>query len=217
MILTMFFSVFMDSAKVPMKQRVFSGEKRSTDVSVSTVTGTIEGHGYVDMGLSVKWAACNVGARSPGAHGSYFAWGETTTKTTYTEENSKTYGKSFGDISGDSAYDVARANWGSTWRMPTKAECQELIDNCTWTRTTYNGTKGYKVVSRKNNNSIFLPVAGCRHGSSLNLAGENGYYWGSMPYGSNTYYAYILSFGNGFHDLFWASRDYGRSVRPVSE
>ena len=191
--------------------------EQSSEVSVSSATGIIGGYGYVDMGLSVKWATCNVGTNSPEGYGSYFAWGETATKDTYTDENSKTYGESCGDISGNSAYDAARANWGSTWRMPTKAECQELIANCTWTWTTYNGTKGYKVVSRKNNNSIFLPVAGCRYGSSLNGAGEDGYYWGSMPYGSNTYYAYILSFGNGFHDLFWASRLYGRSVRPVSE
>ena len=141
-----------------------SSSSSSSSVSVSSATGTIGGYGYVDLGLSVKWATCNVGAKSPEDYGSYFAWGETTKKDTYTKENSKTKGKSFGDISGNSAYDAARANWGSTWRLPTKAECQELIDNCTWTLTTYNGKKGYKVVSKKNNNSIFLPAAGGRYG-----------------------------------------------------
>ena len=64
-------------------------------------------HEAVDLGLSVKWATCNVGAESPEEYGDYFAWGETTTKTEYTYENSKTYGKNIGDIAGNPAYDAA--------------------------------------------------------------------------------------------------------------
>ena len=196
---------------------------RSSDspskVSVSSESHTIAGHEYVDMGLSVKWATCNVGASSPEGYGSYFAWGETATKTTYTYtgENSKTYGKSFGNISGNSAYDAARANWGSSWRLPTEAEFQELIDNCTWTWTTYNGTKGYKVVSKKNNNSIFLPAAGSRIGASPSGAGEYGDYWSSTPCGSGTSNAYYLFFYSGYHRVSWDYRYLGHSVRPVSE
>ena len=189
----------------------------SSKVSVSSATGTIGSHGYVDLGLSVKWATCNVGASSPEGYGSYFAWGETAKKDTYTSENSKTYGKTYSDISGNSVYDAARANWGSSWRMPTKAEFQELIDNCDWTWTTYNGKKGYKVVSKKNNNSIFLPAAGYRNGSSLNYAGEYGYFWSSTPYESGTYRAYSLLFGSGSRSMRWLNRFYGLSVRPVSE
>ena len=187
------------------------------ETSVSSATGTIGSHGYVDLGLSVKWATCNVGASSPEGYGSYFAWGETTTKETYTEENSKTYGKNLGDISGNSAYDAARANWGSTWRMPTKAEFQELIDNCSWTRTIYNGKEGYKVVSKKNSNSIFLPAAGLRDGSSLYYAGEYGRYWSSTPNESYTFDAYSLDFYIGHLLMDWSYRYYGLSVRPVSE
>ena len=202
----------------------------SSKVSVSSATGTIGSHGYVDLGLSVKWATCNVeysfsplGSNrsysaedsSPEDYGSYFAWGETTKKSSYDEDNCPTYGVEMGDISGNSAYDAARANWGSTWRMPTKAECQELIDNCTWTWTTYNGKEGYKVVSKKNNNSIFLPAAGYRVDSSLNFVGKYGYYCSSTPNGSSdTYYLYFNSNAN------FMSRSYrycGRSVRPVSE
>ena len=189
----------------------------SSSVSVSSATGTIGNHGYVDMGLSVKWATCNVGASSPEGYGSYFAWGETTEKETYTKENSKTYGESYGDISGNSAYDAARANWGSTWRLPTKAEFQELIDNCSWTWTTYNGKKGCKVVSKKNNNSIFLPAAGNRFGSSLYYAGERGDYWGSTPDESNTDGAWSLDFGSGYRLVCGHGRLLGQSVRPVSE
>uniref|UniRef100_UPI0025B2398C PEGA domain-containing protein n=2 Tax=uncultured Muribaculum sp. TaxID=1918613 RepID=UPI0025B2398C len=97
-------------------------QQQAAPVAVSTTGNTINGHEYVDLGLSVKWAACNVGASSPEDYGNYYAWGETATKAEYTESNSKTYGKTMGDISGNPQYDAARANWGGTWRLPTKAE-----------------------------------------------------------------------------------------------
>lgn len=130
------------------------------------------GHAYVDLGLSVKWATCNVGASSPEEYGNYYAWGETTTKSSYTEDNSKTDGVSMSSsIAGDASYDAARANWGGTWRLPTASESQELIDNCTWTWTTQGGKNGYKVTSEKNGNSIFLPAAGCRYSMTLYYGG----------------------------------------------
>ena len=192
-------------------------ENEQPTTSVSSATGTIGGHEFVDLGLSVKWATCNVGADSPEDYGSYFAWGETTKKKRYTEKNSETYGKELGDISGNSAYDAARANWGSTWRMPTKAEFRELIDSCDWIWTTHNGKEGYKIVSKKNNNSIFLPAAGRRYGSSLYYAGEYGVYWSSTPDESITNSAYGLLLGSGNRRVYWSSRYRGRSVRPVSE
>ncbi len=84
--------------------------------------GKPEGHEYVDLGLSVKWATCNVGATKPEEYGNYYAWGETATKSEYTEDNSLTYGKQMRDISGNAQYDAATANWGGTWRMPTNDE-----------------------------------------------------------------------------------------------
>ena len=127
--------------------------------------GRINGHEYVDLGLSVRWATCNVGANNPEDYGDYYAWGETKTKKEYTEENCETY-KNIGDIKGTSR-DVAHVRWGSPWRMPTEEESQELIDNCDWEWTTLNGVEGSKVTSRKNGNSIFLPAAGWRYGTSL--------------------------------------------------
>ena len=177
----------------------------------------INGHEYVDLGLSVKWATCNVGANSPEEYGNYYAWGETKTKTRYTKSNSKTYGKSINDIKGKSKYDAARANWGGNWRMPTGAELNELINNCTCTWTTQNGVKGYKVTSKTNGNSIFLPVAGYRFGSSHYYTGEYGNYWSSTPFESDTDSCYNLSFSSGGHSMGWFGRDYGLSVRPVSE
>ena len=135
----------------------------------------INGHEYVDLGLpsGLKWATCNVGASSPSDYGNYYAWGETSTKSEYTESNSKTRGKNMGDIGGNSAYDAARANWGGSWRLPTKAEFEELLNRCTWTWTSQNGHKGY-LVKGPNGRSIFIPAAGGRDGSSLYLAGEYG-------------------------------------------
>ena len=182
----------------------------------------IAGHAYVDLGLSVKWATCNVGADSPSDYGNYYAWGETTTKSTYTKDNSKTWGKDAynRDIGGDASLDAARANWGGTWRLPTKSEFTELINNCTWTWTTQGGHNGYKVTSKKKgyeDRSIFLPAAGWRYGSSLSNAGEYGFYWSSSPYGSNSLYARCLNFYSSSHSTRWGYRSHGFSVRPVSE
>ena len=146
---------------------------------VSCNDGKHEGHGYVDLGLSVKWATCNVGASKPEDYGNYYAWGETTTKSSYTEENSKTYGKQMNDIKGNSQYDAARANWGGTWRLPTQEELEELNNKCTWKWTTQNGVKGFKLTSKTNGNSIFFPAAGYCQGTKIYNIGGYGYYWSS--------------------------------------
>ena len=185
----------------------------------------INGHEYVDLGLSVKWATCNVGASKPEDYGNYYAWGETSTKSSYTSDNSKTYGKQMNDIKGNSQYDAARANWGGTWRLPTKAELKELKNKCTWTRTTQNGVKGYKVTG-PNGNHIFLLAAGYRDGISLYDDGGFGFYWSSTPYDDYDNYAFGLIFYDGDEGVYGYDRDYGvygydcyygLTVRPVSE
>ena len=198
-----------------------------TILSVNDDKGKINGHECVDLGLSIKWATCNVGASSPTDYGNYYAWGETVTKSEYTKKNCKTYGISMGDISGNSSYDAARANWGGSWRLPTKAECQELLDNCKSEWTTVSGVEGRRFTSKKNGRSIFLPAAGYhepkfffarwRHGSSLHLAGKNGFYWSSTPYESNSDRAYELHFNSGGCSMGWGYRRDGQSVRPVSD
>lgn len=179
------------------------------------LSGTIAGHDYVDLGLSVKWATCNVGASSPEDYGDYFAWGETRTKSSYTCRNSKTKKKkNIGDISGNPKYDVARANWGGSWRMPTQVEMEELVDKCTWTWTTQGGHNGYKVTSKTTGNSIFLPAAGWRNGPSLYDAG---YYWSSAPREGGSQDAFGLYFYGGGRLTRWYGRYHGFSVRPVSD
>ena len=121
-----------------------------------------------------------------------------------------------GDIAGNSKYDAARANWGSTWRMPTKKEFQELKDQCIWTWTSQGGHSGYRVTSKTNGNSIFLPAAGYRSGESLNDVGSNGFYWSAGPY-SNTYGCSLYFFSSYVNPQSNYYRVYGFSVRPVSE
>lgn len=178
--------------------------------------GKINGYEYVDLGLSVKWATCNVGAFFPSDYGDYYAWGEISTKKEYIGNNSVTYNKAFGDIGGVPQYDVARADWGGSWRLPTESEFRELVEVCRWTWTIIDGVKGYHVVG-PNGNAIFLPVAGYRYGASLGSAGAGGYYWSSTPHKSNTDGAYGLNFNSGNPGVDWYSRCGGRSVRPVSE
>ena len=179
-------------------------------------TGSHNGYEWVDLGLSVKWATCNVGASSPSDYGDYYAWGETSTKSSYTEENSSTFGKSMGNIGGNSSYDVARYRWGGSWRLPTKAELEELETKCTWTWTTQGGHNGYKVTG-KNGKSIFLPAAGYRYDTTLKAVGEIGSCWSSTPYESNTISAYYLNFYSSGHIVHWGNRCYGLYVRPVVE
>ena len=180
-------------------------------------SGTINGHKYVDLGLSVKWATCNVGATEPWENGDYFAWGETEPKSTYTDENCKTWEKKIDDISGNATYDAATANWGSSWCMPTEAKMQELMDNCICEWTKVAGVNGFKFTSKINGNSIFLPAAGYRYASSLNDAGENGCYWSST---CDEYYTddasglWLREYGNIFYPYY---RGRGLTVRPVTK
>ena len=196
------------------------GENGTGENGGGVATGTISGHEYVDLGLpsGLKWATCNVGANSPEGYGNYYAWGETTTKSSYSFSNSLTFGRDMDDISGNANYDAATANWGGTWRMPTKSEMKELANNCNWTWTTQNGVNGMRVTG-PNAKSIFLPAAGYWSWESYLVVGEEGKYWGSTPfeYESDTTHACYLDFGSGFHYVTWFPRYLGLTVRPVSE
>lgn len=169
----------------------------------------------VDLGLSVKWASCNVGATEVNLHGSYFAWGEIKEKEEYTEENSATYGKYFYSIYGDAQYDAARAVWGGEWRLPTKYEMQELIENCAWAWTSEGIFNGYRVTSFRTGESIFLPAAGSKGGNSLSSANSLGSYWTSTPVEQDSCYSYVLNINSDDNYLSKSSRYRGYSIRPV--
>lgn len=161
-----------------------------------TATGSENGYNYVGLGLSVKWATCNVGATEPHKAGNYYAWGETAPKDSYSWDTYK-YGAGYGKLTKyntdskcgvvdgktilEADDDAATVNLGGAWRMPTDAEWTELINNCTWTYTyDYNntGVAGYKIMG-KNGNAIFLPSVGYRWGSGVFHSLNDGSYWSS--------------------------------------
>ena len=201
--------------------------------SSSDHTGTENGHEYVDLGLSVKWATFNVGANKPEDYGDYFAWGETEPKTTYDWSTYKwcngsydtqtkyCIDSSYGTVDNktvlDKEDDAAHVNWGGNWRMPTRTEQDELREQCTWTWTTQNGVKGYNVTSKKNGNSIFLPAAGYRSDSSLSTdgAGSYGDYWSGSLSTDGAGFAYYLGFSSSYVGWGYYYRYGGHSVRPV--
>lgn len=188
-------------------------------------------HAYVDLGLTVKWAACNVGAETPEQPGWYYAWGETRPKDDYSWRSLKycvdSYGGGFCKYVPSSCYgepdtrgrlelldDPARENWGDGWRMPTKAEMDELKALCVWTWTTQGGKDGYLVKGR-NGNSIFLPAAGRRSGAGLDDVGSKGNYWTSSL--ANAQEAYSFVFQSYYIMEGMSQRYLGLSVRPVRE
>jgi len=158
-----FMSAYSQTAGGQIRRKPTPTVKRSHrtsgDTNMYASTGAHNGHEYVDLGLSVRWATCNLGANSPEVYGSYFAWGETSARTDYGSVSQNSIRRDIGvNISG-SAYDAANANWGGNWRLPTKNEVQELIDNCQWKQARYKGIDGF-CVTGTNNRSIFIPAAG---------------------------------------------------------
>ena len=202
------------------------------ELSFTTEAGGSGGdHEYVDLGLpsGLLWATCNVGADAPEDYGDYFAWGETQPKDIY---NWSTYQYCNGDYNtltkycNNSSYgyngftdnlttllpedDAAAANWGSDWRMPTKEEWQELLNNTTVTWTTQNGVNG-RLFTAPNGNSLFLPAAGYRWDGELNSAGNFSIYWSSSLNTDSPRSAGSL-FSTYVDNII---RSYGFSVRPV--
>ena len=184
----------------------------------------------VDLGLSVKWATHNVGATKPEEYGGYYAWGETEEKDNYSwstykwcKGSSSTMTKyctnsSDGAVDGktvlDPEDDVAHVKWGGDWRMPTKAELDELLTKCTLEWTSLNGVLGYKVTG-PNGNSIFLPSAGYRFATDVyHGVRYDGYCW-SSSLGSRSCDAGYLGFGDRYTVWADSNRYYGLSVRPV--
>lgn len=211
-----------------------SSDLDPNDDIIQEPTGIVQGHEYVDLGLSVYWATCNVGANSPEDFGGYYAWGETEEKSDYSEDTYKyavdsdrngSYNFweewiSIGSNISGTQYDVAHVKWGGTWRMPTLNEIKELMYNCSWKWTKYNGVKG-QLVTGRNGNSIFLPAAGGRPGTSVDEVGSLGYYWSATEHSSDYHMVYGLGFSNDGcwwdHSSYWTHSYIGHTVRPVTK
>ena len=191
-----------------------------TQTNNAPMSGKTNGHEWVDLGLpsGVRWATCNVDATQPAQPGKLYAWGEITTKASYTPENGKHYKKDADDFSGDKANDVATAKWGKGWRMPTKADFDELLHYCGWKYVQKGGRWGAEITSPFNDKSIFLPVTGYKDGSKHEDAGGNGMYWTATPYkdqynnGAHEYH-----FGGALGEMGVSERSYGYAIRAVAD
>ena len=186
-----------------------------------------EEHDYVDLGLpsGTLWATCNIGANSPEERGDRFAWAETETKETYEMDNYKygdylqiekyctnsEYGTSDGNTMLDMMDDAAVVNWGAEWQMPSKSQFKELIDSqyTTTEPAVQNGVNGWRITSKANGNSIFLPS------TSDDSSQNKGTYWSRNLYPFYCDMAYALIFDANNIKTFYNDRTYGEFVRPV--
>ena len=225
--------VGQERAEELAKKEAEERARKEAEAKALEATGYTCGYGWVDLGLSVKWATCNLGASAPEDYGNYYAWGETETKNiTYEwrsykwrDQHSKTltkynYYSSFGTVDNktvlDLEDDVAHVKLGGNWRMPTKAEQEELMNNCIWKWTQINGVNGYKVIG-PNGNSIFLPAAGGRGWTVRTGEGSSGNYWSSCLNTDNPDGAFNLYFNSAYVYSRDSGRCIGFPVRPVIE
>ena len=204
-----------------------------TDVQAknSKLTGVSNDHEWVDLGLpsGIMWATCNIGASKPEEFGDYFAWGETTTKSNYSDSTSLRWGEGLASLKDKgviryyksydgtltSEYDAACKKWGGKWRMPNLYEYLELLDNCKITWATVNGVDGC-ILKGSNGNSIFFPAAGKRKGSSLSDADSHGSYWCST---ANDSIVNNFNFSNWHNSVSYSLVGdymyYGLCIRPI--
>lgn len=204
--------------------------RQTASCSVSVSSAVLEA---IDLGLSVKWASFNLGATRLEDFGDYYAWGETEAKTDYswstykwcngyfdllTKYNtSEYYGVVDNKIVLELEDDVAYMQLGDMWRMPTDAEWEELLEQCSFVWTKVNEVYGCRFTSNKNGNSIFLPAAGEKYNSSFNFEGSIGNYWSSSLYTDYPSGAWYMNFNGGHAERASGgnTRYYGFSVRPV--
>lgn len=193
----------------------------SIDFSEKTPDPTVTAGEAVDLGLSVMWASCNLGATLPEEAGGYYAWGETSEKDTYDLSNYAYYNASTTEytnigvhISG-TEYDAAYVNLGKGWKMPSYDQFYELETKCTWEWTSKNGILGY-VVTGNNGNSIFIPAVGYKISSWSYYYNERGSYW--CDYENNASSAQYFNMSSSTHTVanwFAQSKHYGLTIRPI--
>lgn len=212
--------------------------------SYTNVTSSIPDYEYVDLGLSVKWATCNIGASSPIEQGTTFSWGEVSEGKEHSWESYKysrekssyitkycdneTVGivdrKHTLELLDDAAY----FNWGRGWRIPTSKEFAELMNKCIWKKENINEVEGYRIIG-KNGNSIFLPFNGFvthvaklhddnrvyMHAQIHTSDGGSGYYWTSSIDINNSKKAWGFVINSDTYGVNRFNRYYGLYIRPV--
>ncbi|MBO7234569.1 MAG: hypothetical protein J6V13_06250 [Paludibacteraceae bacterium] len=166
--------------------------------------GFLNNHAWIDLGLSVKWATCNIGTDKPEQIGKHYAWGEMQDKSPhlYTLDHYQYTG------------DVVSMLWGEGWRLPTLKEQEELLNKCEWIWTRNEYSCGFTIIG-PNHNSIFLPAAGLHCGKGLVALSQQGTYWSETLLQADNSYAYYLHFTPGERKWKISRYFYGRSIRPV--
>ena len=170
------------------------------------------GHEYVDLGLTsrTKWSTMNVGASSKTDYGNYYQYGKGASQYAATS-GQPYYNGTENPLA--ARVDTATVRWGGDWHMPTSAQCQELIDQCTWTWTTINGVNGYSVSN--NGRSIFLPASGYYLSGNLSQTGIRGVYLTSSPNGAVNMYILLYN-SSSIIVMGEENRNrMGLSIRPV--
>lgn len=175
---------------------------------------TFTSAGVVDLGLSVCWANVNLGAENSYANGDYYRWGATRPYRNVTDE----YIKNVDILLPESGRDVAANTLGAGYRMPTKAEMQELLDNCDKVYTTVNGQNGWRFTSKKagyTNKSIFIALGGYYEGERIRNYNYFSRYWLSNY--DNGYGSSYGSDNNGKPYIRSDYKSYGYLIRPVRQ
>jgi hypothetical protein len=201
-------------------------EKEFCNVDYRTLTCPDKNHPHaIDLGLpsGTKWACCNVEASAPEEYGGYYAWGETETKSVYSPQTYQFYLRwdsvyqipvyeYIGDDIAGTEYDVAYKKCGVTWRMPSRIQVEEIVDNCSSTRFSLNDVKGV-LVNGVNEAKFFLPFCGYYIEPGIRSVEEQGRYWSSSHMLDSSMHSILFT---GFSVA--SSLQYeGFSVRAVSQ
>lgn len=225
--------------KMAIKAAENIGESRTATVTVragkSTATCTITQDAYVtgenkiggtiadavDLGLSVKWASHNLGASKETEAGAYLFWGYLEESEYYNEENYRYYdntNEKYLEVATNicgTKYDAAFHHWGNNWRMPTKAECDELLKKCTWEWVRINNTNGYRVTG-PNGKHIFLPAWGYQLGKyNKNKENKEVIIWSGESTSADNRYAYTIKGRSDEKERQQHERIFGLNIRPV--
>lgn len=230
-----YFEYWLDNGVKDFNQSHSITVKNDTEIEVVFSEDQANGYDYVDLGLSVMWATCNIGATSEEEPGDYFAWGETKPKEEYSWQTYTFYDEEYPSDGHMTKYnstdylprlqpedDAAKVNWGGAWRTPTIVEWNELFTECTWQDVNEEAGKGWKVTSKKagfEDKSIFVPIT--------SYYCETGFVQNRWENGDADYWASTININPEKADDVWfridnpnktqgsANRFWGMPIRPV--
>lgn len=146
--------------KKEVQEKPVTAAQKDQPISTCGSCVHILGKEAVDLGLSVLWSTCNVGASSVLYNGLDFSWGDPL-RQTITSKLSFWFKAPprIANICGHPEYDMAREHWGGSWRLPTCEQCIELLEECSWKEVSYKGMSFYQVKSYRNGNYILMPLS----------------------------------------------------------